>query len=107
MEANVPFRPINVSALGAKGVMLVPNALAQLIEQTRLLFCYCFKHALFHAYLMLDKCTAIVPRRGAMRFAGGQTNLHNGSWSCITARAVLLNEQLGFKRCVVALDFGF
>lgn len=31
-----------------------------------------------------------------MRFAGGQTNLHNGSWSCITARAVLLNEQLDF-----------
>jgi hypothetical protein len=31
-----------------------------------------------------------------MRFAGGQTNLHNGSWSCITARAVLLNEQLNF-----------
>jgi uncharacterized protein YecT (DUF1311 family) len=74
--------------------MLVPNASAQLIEQTRLLFCYCLWHALFHVYLMLYECTVIVPRRDAMRFAGGQTNLHNGSWSCITARAVLLNEQL-------------
>jgi hypothetical protein len=49
---------------------------------------------LFHIYLMLYESTVIVPRRGALRFAGGQTNLHNGSLSCITARAVLLNEQL-------------
>ena len=32
-----------------------------------------------------------------MRFAGDQKNLHNGSPPCITARAVLLNEQLSFS----------
>lgn len=75
--------------------MLVPEAPAQLIEQTRLSFCYCPGHALFHVYLMLYECAAIVQRQGAKWFAGGQTNLHNGSRSCITARAVLSNEQLG------------
>jgi hypothetical protein len=38
MNANVPFRPINIGTLGADGVMLVPDASAQLIEQTRLPF---------------------------------------------------------------------
>jgi hypothetical protein len=85
MEADVPFCPINISALGAEGVMLVADASAQLIEQTWLFLCYGFRHALFHVYLMLYKCTAIVPRLGAVRFAGNQTNLHNGSRSCITA----------------------
>lgn len=42
---------------------------------------------------MLCLCTVIVPRSGPVRLAGYQTNLHNGSQSCITARAVLLNEQ--------------
>ncbi len=96
MEANVPFCPINISALGADGVMLVPDTSAQLIEQTRLSFCYCLRHALFHVCLILYECAVVVPRSGAMRLAGDQTNLHNGSLPCpcITARAVLLNIQL-------------
>jgi hypothetical protein len=57
-------------------------------------FWYRFGQALFHDYLNLYKHTGIVPRRCTVRFAGDQTNLHNGSSRCITAQAVLLNVQL-------------
>ncbi len=94
MKANVPSCPIDIGAFGARAVMFIPNAPSQLIEQSRLSFWYCLEHALFHVYLMLYKYTAIVPRSGAMRFACDQKNMHNGSPPCITAQAVLLNEQL-------------
>lgn len=86
--------------------MLVPDASTQLIEQSGLSLWYRFGQALFHDYLNLYKYTGIVPRPSPVRFAGDQTNLHNGSRPCITARAVLLNVQLGRIDMHKALAFG-
>lgn len=75
--------------------MPVADNTAQVNELPTLPFWYRLSHALFHVDLIPHECTVFVPRPGAIQFAGGQTNLHNGSRPCITARAVLINKRLG------------
>jgi hypothetical protein len=74
--------------------MLVPDVVAQLLEQLRLPFWYRLGHALFRIYLILHVHTVFVPRPSPARSAGDQTTLHNGAPLCITDRSSLLNEQL-------------
>ncbi len=94
MEAYVPFRPLNVGALGAETVVIVPDAPAQLVEQFGWSFWYRLGHALFAVYLILSKHTGLAANPDPVRLAGNQTNLHNGVPLCITDRSSLLNQQL-------------
>lgn len=89
------FCPADFDLFAPLTAVHVMHATAQQVRSFWLAFWYGLHQALFHNDLNLYDHTAIVPRPYPARFTGHSTSLHNGSRSCITAVAVLLNTLQG------------
>jgi hypothetical protein len=84
MEADVPSGSIGVGALSAHGIVFIPDATTQLVQEARRLVGGDRNGAVFHGNLALYECADIVCNRGTMRLAGDKTKVHKGQQSCIT-----------------------